>query len=154
MKRFVFGLEKVRELRQYREQETEIELGKAVGVLTEIERKITAITAERERIEQFTPQRTEDILSFDRYILRLDKTKAAFLEEAGKAARNVEEARSVYMEASRDRKILDNMKERRYKEYRKHILTEETKTLDDLSSGVKARKLVNGQRLIQNGCLF
>ncbi|MCL2191762.1 MAG: hypothetical protein FWB78_00005, partial [Treponema sp.] len=40
MKRFRFNLEKVLELRQYREEEAKIELGKAISILTEIENRI------------------------------------------------------------------------------------------------------------------
>jgi flagellar FliJ protein len=147
MKRFRFGLEKVLELRVYRERETEIELGKAVGALTQIEHKITALTEERTRVseEQLVPDRsTADILAFDRYVLRMDTTKAAYLEEAAEAERKVEAARGVYLEASRDRKILDKVKERRRQEYHKHLFAEETKILDDISSGAKTRRLVSG----------
>ena len=147
VKRFMFGLEKVLELREYRERETEIELGKAVGALTQIEHKIAAVTEERSRVagEQLVSVRsTADILAFDRYILRLDSAKATYLEEAAKAEDKVEEARGVYLEASRDRKVLDNVKERRQREYRKRMFAEETKVLDDIASGVKARKLASG----------
>ncbi|MDR0569175.1 MAG: flagellar export protein FliJ [Spirochaetaceae bacterium] len=144
MKKFNFGLEKVLELRKYRERETEIALGKAVGELTDIERKIAETAAERERMAQFIPSGTADILAFDRYFLRLDTAKAGFLKKAAQAERAVEEARTVYLEASRDRKILDNIKDRRQKEYRKRIFAEETNLLDDISSGVKARKLAEG----------
>jgi hypothetical protein len=51
----------------------------------------------------------------------------------------VSEARDAYLEASRDRKVLDKVKERRAKEYRKLMLTEETNVLDDISGGVPAR---------------
>jgi flagellar FliJ protein len=147
MKRFVFELEKVLELREYRERETEIELGKAVGALTQIEHKIAALTEERARVseEQLVPGRgTADILAFDRYILRLETTKLGYLEEAAQAERKAEEARGIYLEASRDRKILEHVKERRQKEYRKRMFAEETKVLDDISNGTKTRKLVSG----------
>ncbi|MDR0562820.1 MAG: flagellar export protein FliJ [Spirochaetaceae bacterium] len=144
MKRFKFRLEKILELRKYRERETEIALGKAVGELNEIERKIADIAEERLRMAQFVPNGTADILAFDRYIVRLDTTKAAFLEKASRAERIVEEARTLYLEASRDRKVLDSIKERQQKEYQDYIFAEETKELDDIASGVKARRLAAG----------
>jgi flagellar FliJ protein len=147
MKCFKFGLEKILELREYREQETEIELGRAVGALTRIEHTISDLEEERSRTssEQLAPGRgTREILAFDRYIMRLDHTKKKLMEDAALAERKVEEAREVYLEASRDRKILDTVKEHRQKEYRKRMFAEETKILDDLASGVKARKLANG----------
>jgi len=66
------------------------------------------------------------------YLLRLDYTKEQLLKEAALAEQKVEEAREEYLEASRERKVLDKLKEKRQKEYRKEIFTEETKVLDDL----------------------
>jgi flagellar FliJ protein len=60
LKRFQFDLEKVLELRSYREREAEIELGKAMGALAEIEHKISALARERLRAadERFSPHRS------------------------------------------------------------------------------------------------
>jgi flagellar FliJ protein len=55
----------------------------------------------------------------------------------------VEEARRIYLEASRDRKILDKLKERRQREYHKKMLAEEVKMLDDISGGSAARRLLS-----------
>jgi flagellar FliJ protein len=140
MKRFRFGLEKVLELREHREHEAEIELGKAVGILNSIDGKIAAVTAERDGIS--AEQRSSDILNFDRYILRLNTTKAALLVERAEADRKVEEVREVYLALSRDRKVISNLKDRRQQEYRKFVLAEETKALDDIASSSKARKLI------------
>jgi flagellar FliJ protein len=56
----------------------------------------------------------------------------------------VAEARERYLEASRERKVLDKVKERRYAEYRKAALAEEVKVLDDISGGAPARAAVSG----------
>jgi flagellar FliJ protein len=145
MRRFHFDLEKVLELRKYREQETEIELGRAIGVLTEIEQKIEANARDRRRAgeERFTSGAAE-ILAFDLYIRRLDKIRDGLLKDAAMAELKVSEARDAYLEASRDRKVLDKVKERRAKEYRKLMLTEETNVLDDISGGVPARLGASG----------
>jgi flagellar FliJ protein len=144
MIRFKFELEKVLELRKHREKETELALGKAVGVLNEVEMRIAAIDSERERMSKELPKSPSDIFSFDRYVLRLISTKTAYLKEKAEAEVKVEEARSIYQIANRDRKILDKIKERRMQEHHKLMLAEETKTIDDISSGIKARKLASG----------
>lgn len=146
MKRFHFNLEKALKLREHREKETKIDLGRAVGALTRIEQAINATTEERSAAaaERFsTGFSVSDILTFDHYVQRLDATKAQLSLEAEKASARVEDARSVYLEASRDRKALSNVKERREKEYHKDMLAEETKVLDDISSGSKSRRLIN-----------
>ena len=127
------------DLRKHRERETEIALGKAVGALTGLERNIDGVNAERARVSA-RPPAASDIPAFDRYILRLESEKAAFLREKAQAEHRVEEARQVYLEAAREREILDQVKERRRGEYRKLTAREETKTLDDLANSAKIRK--------------
>jgi flagellar FliJ protein len=147
LKRFKFDLEKVLELRSYREREAEIELGKATGALAEIEHKITALAGERLRAadERFSPGHSApEMHSYELYILRLDKTRDRLLEAAARAELKVAEARERYLEASRDRKVLDKVKERRYAEYRKAALAGEVKVLDDISGGAPARVKVSG----------
>ena len=135
MKPFVFGLEKVLDLREYHEDEAKIELGRAIGILADLENRIFAIAEERTRAAagQFSPRNTSiQIQQYMCYLIRLDNTKDWLLKEAALAEQKVEEARETFLEASRERNVLDKLKEKRQKEYRKEILTEETKTLDDI----------------------
>jgi flagellar FliJ protein len=143
MKRFRFNLEKVLELRKYREHETEIELGRAIGALTTIEKKITAAASEIHSAagERFLPGNgAAEIIAWDLYITRLDTIKEKLLVEAARAEQFVDEKRGVYLEASRDRKVIGKIKEKRETEYRKTALAEETKVLDDVANSNNARK--------------
>jgi flagellar FliJ protein len=147
LKRFHFNLEKILDLRKYREQETELELGRAIGELTVIEGRIADLARERSRAAelQFSPgQGGADIFSFDLYIRRLDHTRDKLLEAAAQAELKVEKARALYIEASRERKILDKLKDKREREYRKTIFAAEVKALDDISGGTAARKRTAG----------
>jgi len=142
MKPFVFGLEKVLNLRKYYEDEARIELGRAVSVLAELEGMISALAAERARAAaaQFSPENSVvQIQQYMFYILRLDGKKEELLKEAAAAELKVEQAREKFLEASRERKILDKLKEKKQKEYRRLAMNEETKVLDDISSGAPAR---------------
>ena len=142
MKAFSFNLEKILRLRKYREDEAKIELGRAIGILAEIERKLLVLAQERARAaaEQFSPGNTAALIQqYMFYLLRLDNTKEQLLEEAAMAEMKVEEARGVFLEASRERKVLDKLKEKRQKEYRKEVFAWETRVLDDISPGAAAR---------------
>jgi flagellar FliJ protein len=146
MKAFRFSLAKVLKLRTYREQEAKIELGRAIGVLSEIENRIKAVAENRYRAaaERFAPDNDAlQILNYEHYILRLDQERDKLLEEAAQAELVVEEKRALYLDASRERKVLDKLREKREKEYRKEMFEEETKSLDDISGGVLARSQVN-----------
>ncbi|GHV77058.1 hypothetical protein AGMMS49942_18790 [Spirochaetia bacterium] len=140
MKRFKFGLRKVLELREHAEKEAEIELGKAVGALTLLERHIAQVAEERSgaAAKRFAPENgLADMQSYERYILRLDRTRDTLLMDAAKAELVVAEKRDIYMEAARDRKALDKVRERRQGEYRKFALAEENKELDDVAARMR-----------------
>ena len=147
MKRFVFKLEKVLRLREYREQEAKLELGRAVSILSALELQINNIALERAAAAQsrfsakmdFTEMRSMDL-----YILRLEQTKEALLQKAAMAELEVEKARNIYLEASRDRKVISKLKERQELEYRRVMNLEEIKMIDDISSGLAARRAVAG----------
>ena len=147
MRRFNFKLEKVLKLRESRERETELELGKAVGVLSALELRIKNIALEKTAAAQnrfikganFTEMRNVDL-----FMLRLDQTKDALLQAAARAELEVEKAREIYLETSRDRKIISKLKERQEKEYRRAVNLEEIKIIDDLSGGIAARKAAVG----------
>ena len=136
MKPFAFGLQKVLKLRQYHEDEAKIELGRAIGVLADLESRLRSLAAEQARAAaaQFSPENTAAMIQqYMFYLLRLDETKERLLKETALAEMEVEQAREVFIEASRERKILDKLKEKRQKEYRKIVLREEIKVLDEIS---------------------
>jgi len=142
MKPFAFGLQKVLNLRKYHEEEAKIELGRAVSVLADIEAKLLVLAAERARAAaaQFSPGNSAAIIQqYMYYLIRLDNIEETLLREKFVAEQKVEEAREAFLEASRERKVLDKLKEKRHDEYQKERIDEETKVLDDISSGAIAR---------------
>jgi flagellar FliJ protein len=143
MKRFQFNLQKVLDLRAYREQDAEIELGRAISRLTGLRDRLKALAEERSQTAagRFTRSNSaEDMLAYDRYITRLDSQKERLLEEAAAAEFAVSEKRETYLAASRDRKVLDKLREKRLEEYRKLALREEVKLTDDAASGQFMKK--------------
>ena len=142
MKPFTFSLEKVLNLRKYYEDEAKIELGRAVGILAELESRLHSVGRERVKAasEQFVPGNSAAMMQqYMFYILRLDNAKEQLLKETALAEMKVEEAREEFLEASRERKVLDKLKDKRQKEYSKIVRTEETKVLDDIFAGSLTR---------------
>ena len=132
MKRFRFGLEKVLELRQYREQEAKNELGKAIGILTAIENNIMINSDRRNEAIQERFEGIGTMQIWDNYILRLEQEGERLTEQAAQAELVVEEKRNLYLEASRELKVMEKLKEKRQQEYRKEMFAAETKELDDV----------------------
>ncbi len=146
MKRFKFGLEKVLKLRQHNEHEARVELGRAIGILAGIENEIKRNAAVRSEaaMERFaginvgTGNAADtgyggslSMHAWDAYINRLEQEADRLMEEAARAETVVEEKRGLYIEASRELKVMENLKERREKEHRKEMFVEEIKELDD-----------------------
>jgi len=144
VKRFKFNLEKVLELRQYREEEAKNELGRAISILTAIENNIkqNALVHTQAVQQRFTGLADTDaggpaaaaasMLAWDTYILRLEQEAERLMEEAAKAEMVVEEKRNLYLEASRELKVMEKLKEKQEKEYRKEYFAAETRELDDM----------------------
>ena len=142
MKRFNFSLQKVLELRRYGEEEARIELGKAVGILSEIQNKINrnaALIAHAES-ERFTgiastggiADGAGSTFAWDGYIMRLKHETERLLAEAANAQIVVEEKRELYLEASRRLKVMEKLREKREGEYRREMFAAQTRELDDL----------------------
>ena len=139
MKRFKFSLEKVLKLRQHNEHEARVELGRAIGVLAGIENEIKRNAATRagaiqERFAGITEGDGASSLSmhaWDAYIHRLELEADRLTEDAARAETEVDEKRGLYIEASRELKVMENLKERREKEHRKEMFLAETKEMDD-----------------------
>jgi len=138
MKPFVFPLQKILNLRTHSEDEAKIELGRAITALSEIESQILTVAQERVAAAsaQFDPQNSSATMKqYMFYILRLDTLKEQLLKEAAAAELQVEQARQAFLEASRERKVLDKLKEKQQKAYRKETLAQEAKALDDVRGG-------------------
>ena len=155
MKRFTFPLEKVLELRKYNEQEAKIELGRAIGILTKIENNIKRNAAMHSQavMERFLGinANSDDaaaendsgndgtlsanfhtMLAWDNFILRLEQEGERLAEEAAQAELVVEEKRSLYIEANRELKVMEKLKEKRQKEHRAEVIAAETREQDDM----------------------
>ena len=149
MKRFKFGLEKVLKLRQHNEHEARVELGRAIGVLAGIENEIkknaaTRADAIKERFAGINEGGAAgdtgyggslSMHAWDAYINRLEQEADRLTEEAARAEAVVEEKRGLYIEASRELKVMENLRERREREHRKEMFVAETKEMDDRKIG-------------------
>ena len=139
MKRFKFSLEKVLKLRKSHEQEAKNELGKAISALNIIDNdmKQNAILRSDAAQERFaginsgyaagtaSSMGVMDMIAWDRYIKRLEQEAERLVQDAARAEQVVEEKRSLYIEASRELKVMENLKDKRKTEYRKEMRDKE-----------------------------
>lgn len=134
MKKFVFPLQKVLELREYEEDKAKLELGKAVAELERIKRLLQEVAENRVAANQSRKDTTDVIvlMNIENYIIGLDAKKEKLLEELTMAQMFFEEKRDLYTKAMQDREVLSKLKEKQLSEYKKEVLKEEENALDDI----------------------
>jgi len=134
MKRFSFRLEKVMQLRKFKEDECKLALGQAISVLNKIENdiKITALKRHNAAEQRFNAG--QDMASWDAYILRLEQEAEKLANQAAQAEIVVDEKRALYIEAQKDLKAIEKLKDKRKKEYRKEMMNLQMAEIDDMTA--------------------
>lgn len=136
MKRFAFSLQKLLDLREFREKENEIQLGKAIASRDAIQQDLEDVARKRHEsaASRVGGLPVQDLLAIERYISRLDKKKDSLLEKLAAAELVVEQRRATYLEATKDRQILTKLREKKEASWRKDYLADEASILDDISN--------------------
>jgi len=134
MKRYKFNLEKILQLRKFKEEECKIALGQAISALNKIENEIKQTAVKRHNAASQRFQNTNEMASWDLFILRLEKEAEKLAEKAAQAEIIVEQKRALYLEAQKDLKAIEKLKEKQQKEYRKEMLDYEMNEVDNLTS--------------------
>jgi flagellar FliJ protein len=145
MRRFQFRLERLLDLRRWKEREWELALAKILGECLLLENRITEIGVQigASRLAVFTDGVRVDVQAMSRrelYVQRLtaERTRTqAFLVERRS---EMERTRARYLAASKDRKVLDRLKDRRAEEYYDRQRDEEFKAVDEINTAAAARR--------------
>lgn len=145
MRRFQFRLERFLDLRRWKEREWELALAKILGECLLLENRITEIGREigASRLAVFTDGARVDIEAMSRrelYVQRLVKERERTHATLAEKRKEMEKVRARYLEASKERKVLDKLKERRAEEYYGRQKAEEFKTIDDLNTAAAASR--------------
>ena len=136
MKKFKFSLEKVLSLREFEQNQAQIELGKAQSVVNEINEQLKFIASEIVKSNESRANSADlnFLLSVENYVNGLNYKKELLLEELAKAQLVLEEKRAIVVEAIKKRKSLEKLKEKQFEEYKKQYNLEEEKILDEIST--------------------
>lgn len=141
MKQFEFRLQKVMETTKAREELQKRELTLAIGDLTRNEALlVTMIDHLEEEVAQFAGRKVKGsirVSSLAQYASYTDNLLSEInrqRREIEKLARVVEEHREKLLEITKDKKILERLKEKRFEEYRRKLRQVEQKFMDEISS--------------------
>jgi flagellar FliJ protein len=157
MRRFQFRLERFLDLRRWKEREWEIALSKILGECLLLENRITEIGTEigASRLAVFTDGVRVDVEAMARrelYVQRLARERERAQVTLVEKHREMEKVRAKYLEASKERKVLDKLKERRSEEYYDHQRDEEYKTVDELNTAAAvSRGIREAEAVISRG---
>lgn len=135
MKRFSFSLSKILSLREFREKEAEIALGKANALRERIRLELDDVA--RKRVSTVMDRRPglsiTDLLYSERYVARLDQKRDSLLEDLAQAELVVEQKRKAYIEAKRESQVISKLEEKKKREWKKESLADEAAFLDDIT---------------------
>lgn len=136
MKRFDFTLQRILHLREFREKEAEIALGRAVAAREKIQLELDEVGRCRVKavFERKGALPFQELLAIERYINRLDNTKEKLLEKLVAAEMVVAQTREKYIVASREEKVITKLREKKHEVWRKDTLNEESDILDDITN--------------------
>lgn len=136
MKRFSFSLERILDLRAFREREAELALGKAVSERERVTLKLQEIAQKRVAAsrERATSASVGDLIAIERYVQRLDAEKERRLEELAATELLVERKRAEYVEATKARRVLTKLREKKADVWKGDSLREEAEILDDIAN--------------------
>lgn len=145
MRRFRFRLEKFLDLRRWKEREREIALAKVLGEVLLLEKRIAEIAEEiaASLFGRFRRDNRIDVEAMARrelYAQRLSRERENKRRALVLKNRELAEARARYLEASKERKVLDKLRERRETEYYERAIDEEFKEIDDMNTASSTRQ--------------
>jgi flagellar export protein fliJ len=148
MKRFQFTLQKLLDIRAFREKEAETNLGRAVAAREAIVLRLTEIAQEeiKTRRSLWSSLKTsEELTLHENYLTRLhtdrEKQEKALLE----AELVVEKMRKLYIKAHQERLIVSKLRERKELQWKAEGLKQQDAILDDI---VNAREYKKSQNLL------
>lgn len=134
MKRFSFSLQKLLDLRSFKEKQAELELGKAIAARDAISLELESVAKKRvtAAFERKGSVPVQELLAIEHFITRLDRKKDKLLEDLATAELVVEKKREDYLVASRDKQVISKLREKKEDAWHREALAEEAATLDDI----------------------
>ena len=149
-KKFKFRLDPLLKLREHREKERQKDHSVAVGEVLRQKGCISSLDADRVSTLDHQRKRlsgrisTAEALVGSRYLMKLKRRRLAGVELLHALEKDAEQKRRKLVEAARDRKIFELLKEKRQLRHRQKIEKQDQKELDEVAVGPFQRKIKPG----------
>ncbi|GAB6189347.1 flagellar export protein FliJ [Marinitoga arctica] len=145
--RFHFSLERLRNLKEHLEEDAKRIFLEATAERIKAEKELIDINNKiKEENEKFIYQISNNLITIQEiqqwrsYLEALEKEKIKLGEIYRKKVAEEEEKRQMYLEARKERIILDKLKERKYEEYKLEYQRKENRDLDEIGIQMFFRK--------------
>ncbi len=150
VKRFRYRLEPLLKIRRYREKERQKEHSAAVQEV--FKQKQELVTLDRYRLDTLDHQRSRQVGNFNiadalvcsRYLVKLKRQRMAGTGLLHGLEKEAEKKRRKLVDAARERKIYELLKEKQQLRHRQAIEKQEQKELDEVAVVAFRRQKENG----------
>ena len=141
--KFTFKLEKVLDLRKRKEQERERELAnlkellmRAEAFLEELKKEAVKISGKMSALQGESKERLDikELLRYYDYLEGLRKNISLQITQIKKLITDIEKKREELIQASKERKIIEKLKDNQYKKFKKTLDAWEQKFLDEVGT--------------------
>ncbi|MEE0353571.1 flagellar export protein FliJ [uncultured Treponema sp.] len=139
MKKFAFSMQKILDLRIFEQRQAEMELGKANAEVARIQGELESIAKRKVSTIKNFDTNTDFLIQAEiqSFFFMLEQKKEKFLEELATAQIAADEKREVVRQAMQKVKVLEKLKENKFRQWKKDNLKAEELAADDI---VTARK--------------
>lgn len=139
MKKFSFSMQKILDLRIFEKRQAEMELGKANAEVARIQGELESIAKRKVSTIKNFDTNTDFLIQTEiqSFFFMLEQKKEKFLEELATAQIAADEKREVVRQAMQKVKVLEKLKENKFRQWKKDSLKAEELAADDI---VTARK--------------
>jgi flagellar FliJ protein len=161
MPKFEFSLDAVLQQREWRERECQRQLAVLLGRMSELEGQLRslddAVAASNGDLRDGHLTGRIDLAflaAHRRFVLASQRRAREVMQRMALLTRQIDEARGLLVEASRARKVVEKLRERRLAEWKAKLLASEQQESDDISSKMTTQVWQEEQRmqaLLQGG---
>lgn len=161
MPKFEFNLEAVLQQRTWVEREHQRQLGVVLARLAELEGELQRLdttvkgsTAELREGRLTGPIDLAFLAAHRRFVLATERRAREIMQRMSLVTRQIEEARRLLVEASRARKVVEKLRERKLAEWKTGLIESEQEEMDDISSKLTTQVWQEEQRLESQSAEF
>lgn len=139
MKKFKYRLEPILKIKSHAEKQRQKEHAAALQQVYRQKEQLSAIDAERRKTFDFQRSKlqgtiqTPQLLAASRYLVRLKRDTITGSELLRGLERESERKRLMLVQAAKERKIYEKLKERRQAKFNQEVEQHDRKTLDELA---------------------